>query len=118
MIFARRVMAVLLGGLFLVSLLGALLVLRTSETFLRPEFYPEQFEESGVYRFVMGDVLTSVLDDVRAMEADDSGAGMSGNPSKWQGSPRAKLRRQSISPSLPGTSRRWLPRPSTALDST
>ena len=80
MIFARRVFAVLLGGFFFVALLSALLLLRMSGTFLKPEFYPGQFEEVGVYRFVMTDVLTSVLDEARVIEADDFGAEMSGNP--------------------------------------
>ena len=80
MIFARRVIAVLLGGFFFVALLGALLVLRMSGTFLQPEFYPEQLEEVGAYRFVMTDLLTSVLDEARAIDAREFGAEMSANP--------------------------------------
>ena len=80
MIFARRVFAVQLGGFFFVALVGALLVLRMNGTFLKPEFYPEQFENADVYRFVMTDVLTSALDEARAMEADDFGGDISGNP--------------------------------------
>ncbi len=79
MIFARRVTAVLLGGFFLAGLLVALIVLRMSETVLKPEFYPEQVEKSGAYRFVMRDVLTSALDEAWAIEAEDFGAEMSGN---------------------------------------
>ena len=106
MIFARRVIAVLLGGFFFVALLGALLVLRMSGTFLQPEFYPEQLEEVGAYRFVMTDLLTSVLDEARAIEAREFGAEMSANPLEVTGLPRIKSRRQLTGPCLPRTYKR------------
>ena len=91
MIFARRAIAVLLGGFFFVGLLSALIVMRMSGTFLEPEFYPRQFEKAGAYRFVMTDVLTSALDEARAIEAEDFGAEMSGNPLDVSGLTTAQI---------------------------
>ena len=91
MIFARRLIALLLGSFFFAVLLAALLVLRLNGTFLNPEFYPRQLEEIGVYRFVMTDVLTSALDDVRAIPADELGVDLSGNPLEVSGLTTAQI---------------------------
>ena len=91
MIFARRIIAVLLGSFFFVVLLAALLVLRMNGTFLNPEFYPRQLEATGVYRFVMTDVLTSTIDEARAIPADEFGVDLSGNPLEVSGLSTAQI---------------------------
>ena len=91
MIFARRIVAVLLGFAFLAVLLVTLLVLRLGQTFLDSEFYPGQLEKRDLSRFVMADVLPSALDDARAIEADELGIDMSGNPLTVSGLTTAQI---------------------------
>lgn len=80
MLYLRRTVAVLIGFVFLAVLLAALVVLRLNSTFLDPEFYPEQLEKHGVYRFIMVDVLESALDEARAIEAENFGIDIRENP--------------------------------------
>ena len=85
MINVQRVVAALLGLIFPVVLLVALLGLRLEATFLDPEFYPEQMEKRDVYRFVMVDVLESALAEALAIEPGHFGSAMRDNPLRSTG---------------------------------
>ena len=91
MIWLRRAGAVALGGPLTVVLLGALMLLSLRGTFLNADFYTDQLEKADVYRFVMEDVLTSVLDDVREREPGDLGADLRENPVAESGVSTARI---------------------------
>ena len=80
MIWLRRAGAVALGGPLTAVLLVALMLLSLRGTFLNADFYTDRLEEADVYRFVIVDVLTSALDEVREREPDDIGADLRENP--------------------------------------
>ena len=80
MIWLRRAGAVALGGPLTALLLGQLMLLSLNGTFLNADFYTDRLEEADVYRFVMVDVLTSALDEVREREPDELGADLRENP--------------------------------------
>ncbi len=80
MIWLRRIISVPLGIALLMSLFASLMVLRLNDTFLNPDFYPDQLRRADVYRFVMVDVLTSALDEARALDPKKLGAGFDENP--------------------------------------
>ncbi|SVD02591.1 uncharacterized protein METZ01_LOCUS355445, partial [marine metagenome] len=57
MFWIRRLTAILIGILFGVVLITNILILRVEQTFLNPEFYKHQFEQSGLYEFVSKDLI-------------------------------------------------------------
>ena len=91
MIWLRRAGAVALGGPLTAVLLVALMLLSLRGTFLNADFYTDQLEKADVYRFVMEDVLTAVLDDVREREPDDLGADLRENPVAESGVSTARI---------------------------
>ena len=91
MIWLRRAGAVALGGPLTAVLLGALMLLSLRGTFLNADFYTDQLEKADVYRFVMEDVLTSVLDDVREREPGELGADLRENPVAESGVSTARI---------------------------
>ncbi len=78
--YTRRALAVVLGAIFLLSLLATLAFVRLNGTLLEPRFYPGLVQSSDVYRFVMVDVLTSAIDETRRMDADQFGGVFRENP--------------------------------------
>ena len=77
MIWLRRILTAPLGLLFFVILLVTLVMLQVNDTFLNPDYYPEQLRKADIYEFVLNDLLTSALDEQRERErkqrdADDS----------------------------------------------
>jgi hypothetical protein len=54
----------LLGLVFFVFLLLALVIFRMNETFLEPGFYKNQMAEAGVYNFALVDLPTSGIEEV------------------------------------------------------
>ena len=91
MIWLRRAGAVALGGPLTAVLLVALMLLSLRGTFLNADFYTDQLEKADVYRFVMEDVLTSVLDDVREREPGELGADLRENPVAESGVSTARI---------------------------
>ena len=69
MIWVGRIVSVPLGVVFFLVLLVTLVVLEFNDTFLDPDFYPEELREAGVYEFVWVDLLNSALDDRRRIES-------------------------------------------------
>ena len=91
MIWLRRTAAAALGLPLLAVLLGALMLLRLNGTFLNADFYPDQLEKADIYRFVMVDVLTSALDEVRERESGDIGVDLRENPVASSGLSTAQI---------------------------
>ena len=91
MIWLRRAGAVALGGPLTALLVGALMLLSLNGTFLNADFYTDRLEEADVYRFVMVDVLTSALDEVREREPDELGADLRENPVATSGLSTAQI---------------------------
>ncbi len=60
-----------LGLLLLFVLLIALIVLQVNDTFLNPDYYPQQLKNADMYRFMLNDVPTSALDDARELGPED-----------------------------------------------
>ena len=61
-----------LGVVLFVLFLVTLLLLQINDSFLDPDFYPEELRKNEVYEFVLVDLLTSAIDDRRAVEAGKS----------------------------------------------
>ena len=91
MIWLRWAGAVVLGVHLTAVLLVALMLLSLRGTFLNADFYTDQLEKADVYRFVMEDVLTSVLDDVREREPGELGADLRENPVAESGVSTARI---------------------------
>ena len=91
MIWLRWAGAVVLGVHLTAVLLVALMLLSLRGTFLNADFYTDQLEKADVYRFVMEDVLTSVLDDIREREPDELGADLRENPVAESGVSTARI---------------------------
>ena len=65
MIWIRRLISIPLGIIFFVLLLAAVVILQVHDMFLEPDFYTEELEEANAYEFLLGDLLTSALEDAR-----------------------------------------------------
>ena len=101
MIQIRRIVAVLLGVIFVGVLALALLVWELSNTLTDPEFLANQIEKEGVYRFVLSDLLDSALTDARDLEGGQFGLGTLENPLVASGLTNAEILgtvRKSVSP--------------------
>lgn len=62
-VWVRWIVVVLLNVALLPLLLCVLALLRLNDTFLKPDFYVDQIERADVYRFIMVDVLSSIVDE-------------------------------------------------------
>ena len=80
MIWVRRTAAVALGFPLLGLLLGTLLLQGVNATFLSADFYTDQLEEADAYRFVMDDVLSSAVDELREGDPEEAGLDLRENP--------------------------------------
>ncbi len=65
MIIARRGLAVFIGLLLLLTLGFALTALQVSGTFLSPSYYVDVFRRADFYEFLLTDVTTAAIDEVR-----------------------------------------------------
>ncbi len=65
--------ATLLAIAFAGALAATLLLQAASSTVARPGFLADQLERADVYRFVMEDLLTAVVDDTRRLDAGEIG---------------------------------------------
>ena len=101
MIQIRRIVALLLGVIFVGVLALALLVWELSNTLTDPEFLANQFEKEGIYRFVLSDLLDSTLTDARDLEGGQFGLGTLENPLVASGLTNTEILatvRKSVSP--------------------
>ena len=70
MIWVRRFLIIPLGLVFFVLLVLALVVFRIGETFLEPQFYTEQLAKADIYNFVLDELPTTAIEELRSKEAD------------------------------------------------
>lgn len=77
MIWLGRLISIPVGLVFFVVLLVILVVLQVNDTFLDPDYYPEEMKKANIYEFVLVDLLMSVLDEAREQEPPE---GMDENP--------------------------------------
>ena len=80
MIWVRRALTVPLGLLLFVLVLVALILLQVGDSFIKPSYYAEELDEANLYEFVLVDLLTSALDEARALEPADFGDVIDSNP--------------------------------------
>ncbi|MCE2457224.1 MAG: hypothetical protein J4G14_05355 [Dehalococcoidia bacterium] len=78
--YIRRGIAVLLGVVFLLSLLVSLALIRLNTTLLDPEFYPDLVKKNHVYRFTTVDALATAIDEARRVDAGQFGGIFRENP--------------------------------------
>jgi hypothetical protein len=79
-IWVRRALTVPLGLLLFVLVLVALILLQVGDSFIKPSYYAEELDEANLYEFVLVDLLTSALDEARALEPADFGDVIDSNP--------------------------------------
>jgi hypothetical protein len=70
MIWVRRFLIVPLGLVFFLLLVLTLVIFRVSETFLEPQFYKEQLAKADIYNFVLNDLPTSAIEELRGKDPD------------------------------------------------
>ena len=80
MIWLRRALTIPSGLLFFLLLLATLVLLQVNDTFLNPDYYPEELRKASIYEFVLGDLLTSALDEARALDAGKVSEELDENP--------------------------------------
>ena len=80
MIVVRRFLTFPLGLILLVLLIVALALLQVNATFLDPDYYTDELRKADIYRFALQDVLTSALDEARALEGEDFSEDLDENP--------------------------------------
>ena len=66
--------------MFFVLLLLTLVFLQVNDTFLDPDYYPEELRKADVYEFVLVDLLTSAIDERRGLERQLVGEGLEETP--------------------------------------
>lgn len=80
MLIIGRMISIPLGVVFFVLLLLTLMFLQVNDTFLDPDFYPEEMRKADVYEFVLVDLLTSAIDERRELERQKVGEGLEETP--------------------------------------
>ena len=80
MIWLRRALTIPSGLLFFLLLLATLVLLQVNDTFLNPDYYPEELRKASIYEFVLVDLLTSALDEARALDAGKVSEELDENP--------------------------------------
>ena len=100
MIWVRRTILFLLVITLLPLVFISIVLLRLNDTFLNPAFYPSLLEKTGVYRFVMVDVLTSALDEARDLDPEALGVDLDQNPLSAYG-PATPLLVDAVNRALP-----------------
>ncbi len=79
-IFVRWVAAIGLSIVFMAALSVSLVLVSLNRTLMDARFYPDLMKSVGMYRFVMGDVLTSALDEARQIDTEQLDIGFRQNP--------------------------------------
>ena len=80
MINVRRGIAVFLSVLLLLTFGGALTALQISGTFLSPSYYVDVMRRANFYEFLLTDVTTSAIDEMRRPNPGPNGHGTSVPP--------------------------------------
>ncbi|MCH7654028.1 MAG: hypothetical protein IIB14_10165, partial [Chloroflexi bacterium] len=80
MINVRRGIAVFLSVLLLMTFGGALTALQISGTFLSPSYYVDVMRRANFYEFLLTDVTTSAIDEMRRPDPSPNGDGTSVHP--------------------------------------
>ncbi len=80
MIWVRRGLTVPLGVILFVLMLGALIILQVSQTFLNPGFYIERLSKENIYEFILVDLATVALDDARELDPKRIAKDLDENP--------------------------------------
>ena len=80
MVLLRRFLTIPLGLAFLVLFGFALVILRLGSTFQNPDFYKAHLADADVYSFVMVEVSTSGIDELRGKPADFYSDTLNENP--------------------------------------
>ena len=80
MTILRWIAFIPVGIALVAALFVALGYFRLNGGLLNPDYYPEILKKEDVYRFVTVDVLSSALDEARALSPDDFGADFHANP--------------------------------------
>lgn len=65
MIWARRFLIIPLGLVFFVLLVLTLIIFSVRETFLEPQFYKNQLAKADIYNFVLVELSTSAMEELR-----------------------------------------------------
>ena len=71
MIWLGRLISVPVFFIFTILLLATLLMMQVNDTFLNPEYYPNQLREADFYNFVLNDLLIVAIDEERERERRD-----------------------------------------------
>ena len=80
MIWIGRFFSLPLGIVLLALLIVTLVLLRVSNTFLDPRFYPRELKKAEIYEFALVDVLTSALDEARELPPGRFSSDIDENP--------------------------------------
>ena len=80
MTILRWIAFILVGVLLVGALFLALTYVRLNGGLLNPGYYPELLKKADVYRFAIDYVLSSALDETRALSPDEFGADFRTNP--------------------------------------
>ena len=80
MIWIGRLISIPLAIVFFALLVLTLVIVQVNDTFLDPDYYPRELREANVYEFVLGDLLTSALDEARELDGADFAEDLDENP--------------------------------------
>ncbi len=80
MIWIGRLISLPLAVVLFVLLLVTLLLLEVDETFLDPDYYPEELREADIYNFLLVDLLRTGIEDARGLRPQDTPGGLDQNP--------------------------------------
>ena len=78
--YIRCGLAVVFGAIFPMMLLVSLALIRLNGTLLEPRFYPDLMQRNEVYRFLMGEGLTTAIDEARRVDSRRFGGIFPENP--------------------------------------
>jgi hypothetical protein len=85
MIWIGRLFSLVLGVVLFALLLVTLVLLRVSDTFLDPGFYPRELENADIYEFVLVDLLSTALDEARELPPEKFSDEIDENPLETSG---------------------------------
>ena len=80
MIWVKRAITIPLGVLLVVELLVAAVSLQINESLLNPEFYIDELRKADIYDFVLIDLSSSAVDEIRALDGESLPEGLERNP--------------------------------------
>ena len=78
--WVRRALTIPLGVFLVVELLVAAVSLQINDTLLNPEFYIDELRKADIYEFVLTDLSSSAVDEIRALDGGSLPEGLERNP--------------------------------------